>query len=173
MYAQWRTIEDYEAMREIPTPAPYLREALTFAEFEPGIYDAVESYEGSREHGTVLSARLDPENVTRVSPLLTRTCAERNRRSLSTPTISTTARTRAGLTLRATEAPVCRFRARDGMKCSIRIDPPAAARPRRRKGISRGRFALDGPGYDTELPAAAHYSRNGRGNIVGICTTML
>ncbi len=41
---------------EIPTPAPYLREALTFAEFEPGIYDVVESYEGSRD--TVPSSRL-------------------------------------------------------------------------------------------------------------------
>jgi quinol monooxygenase YgiN len=56
MYAQWRTIEDYEAMRRDPTPAPYLREALTFAEFEPGIYDVVESYEGSRD--TVPPSRL-------------------------------------------------------------------------------------------------------------------
>jgi quinol monooxygenase YgiN len=45
MYAQWRTIEDYEAMRKDPTPLPYLQEALMIAKFEPGMYDVVESYE--------------------------------------------------------------------------------------------------------------------------------
>jgi quinol monooxygenase YgiN len=45
MYAQWRSIEDYEAMRKDPTPAPILREALTFAKFEPGMYEVVETFE--------------------------------------------------------------------------------------------------------------------------------
>ena len=44
MYAQWRTIEDYEAMRNDPAPLPYLQEALTIARFEPGMYEVVESY---------------------------------------------------------------------------------------------------------------------------------
>ena len=44
MYAQWRTIEDYEAMRKAPSPLPYLQEALTIAKFEPGIYEVVESF---------------------------------------------------------------------------------------------------------------------------------
>ena len=44
MYAQWRTMEDYEAMRRDPTPAPMLREAMTFATFEPGIYEVVETF---------------------------------------------------------------------------------------------------------------------------------
>jgi quinol monooxygenase YgiN len=44
MYAQWRTIEDYEAMRKDPTPFPYLQEALTIASFEPGTYEVVESF---------------------------------------------------------------------------------------------------------------------------------
>ncbi len=44
MYAQWRTIEDYEAMRKDPAPLPYLREALTIAKFEPGMYEVVETY---------------------------------------------------------------------------------------------------------------------------------
>ena len=44
MYAQWRTIEDYEAMRKNPAPAPYLQEALTIAKFEPGMYEVVESF---------------------------------------------------------------------------------------------------------------------------------
>jgi quinol monooxygenase YgiN len=44
MYAQWRTIEDYEAMRKDPAPLPYLQEALTIAKFEPGMYEVVESF---------------------------------------------------------------------------------------------------------------------------------
>jgi quinol monooxygenase YgiN len=44
MYAQWRTIDDYEAMRKDPTPLPYLQEALTIARFEPGMYEVVETF---------------------------------------------------------------------------------------------------------------------------------
>ena len=44
MYAQWRTIEDYEAMRKDPAPLPYLQEALAIATFEPGMYEVVESF---------------------------------------------------------------------------------------------------------------------------------
>jgi len=48
MYAQWRTIEDYEAMRKDPAPLPYLQEALTFATFEPGMYEAVETFTATK-----------------------------------------------------------------------------------------------------------------------------
>ena len=41
MYAQWRSIEDYQAMRQDPAPLPYLQEALTISKFEPGMYDVV------------------------------------------------------------------------------------------------------------------------------------
>ena len=44
MYAQWRSLDDYEAMRRDPGPVPYLQDALTIATFEPGIYDVVESF---------------------------------------------------------------------------------------------------------------------------------
>src|SRR3954464_3185690 len=44
MYAQWRSLDDYETMRRDPGPTPYLKEALTIAKFEPGIYDVVESF---------------------------------------------------------------------------------------------------------------------------------
>jgi hypothetical protein len=44
MYAQWRAIEDYEAMRRDPIPLPYLQDALTIVKFDPGIYEVVESY---------------------------------------------------------------------------------------------------------------------------------
>ncbi|MFC7399867.1 antibiotic biosynthesis monooxygenase family protein [Chelatococcus sp. GCM10030263] len=44
MYAQWRSIEDYQAMRGDPGPRPFLEEALTFAQFDPGIYTVVRSF---------------------------------------------------------------------------------------------------------------------------------
>ena len=44
MYAQWRSLDDYETMRRDPRPAPYLQEALAIATFEPGIYHVVESF---------------------------------------------------------------------------------------------------------------------------------
>jgi quinol monooxygenase YgiN len=43
MYAQWRSVEDYEAMRRDPGPRPFL-EALTIARFEPGMYSVVRSF---------------------------------------------------------------------------------------------------------------------------------
>src|ERR1700680_3759273 len=47
MYAQWRSIEDYQAMRENPAPLPYLQQALAIAKFDPGIYEVVETYSGT------------------------------------------------------------------------------------------------------------------------------
>lgn len=44
MYAQWRSIEDYEAMRRDPGPLAHFREALTFATFDPGVYEIVQSF---------------------------------------------------------------------------------------------------------------------------------
>jgi len=44
MYALWRSVDDYQAMRENPAPQPYLQQALAFATFEPGIYEVVETY---------------------------------------------------------------------------------------------------------------------------------
>jgi quinol monooxygenase YgiN len=44
MYAQWRSIDDYQAMRQDPTPLPFLQEALTIARFEPGMYEVVRTF---------------------------------------------------------------------------------------------------------------------------------
>jgi hypothetical protein len=44
MYAQWSTLEDYDAMRADPKQPPYLQQALAIAKFEPGIYEVVETY---------------------------------------------------------------------------------------------------------------------------------
>jgi quinol monooxygenase YgiN len=49
MYAQWRSLEDYEAMRKDPGPLPFFQEALTIAKFEPGMYEVVESFAPPRE----------------------------------------------------------------------------------------------------------------------------
>jgi quinol monooxygenase YgiN len=45
MYGQWRSMEDYEAMRRDPTPAPILQEIVSFAAFDPGTYEVVETFE--------------------------------------------------------------------------------------------------------------------------------
>jgi quinol monooxygenase YgiN len=45
MYAQWRSQEDYQAMRQNPGPLPFFQEALTFATFEPGMYETVRTFE--------------------------------------------------------------------------------------------------------------------------------
>ena len=44
MYAQWRCQEDCQAMRQNPGPLPFLQEALTFATFEPGMYEMVRTF---------------------------------------------------------------------------------------------------------------------------------
>ena len=44
MYAQWRSIEDYQNMRNNPTASPYLERALTIAKFDPGMYNVAETF---------------------------------------------------------------------------------------------------------------------------------
>ena len=44
MYAQWRSMEDYQRMRANPGASPYLDQALEMATFEPGMYEVVESF---------------------------------------------------------------------------------------------------------------------------------
>lgn len=44
MYAQWRSVEDYQAMRQDPGPLPFLEEALTIAKFDPGMYEVVRTF---------------------------------------------------------------------------------------------------------------------------------
>jgi len=45
MYAHWLSHEHYQAMRKEPGPLPFFEEALTFASFEPGMYEIVKSFE--------------------------------------------------------------------------------------------------------------------------------
>jgi quinol monooxygenase YgiN len=47
MYAQWRSVEDYQAMRENSAPLPYLQQALAIAKFDPGMNEVVQTYSGS------------------------------------------------------------------------------------------------------------------------------
>ena len=44
MYAQWRSVDDYQAMRQDPGPLPFLEEALTIAKFETCIYESVRTF---------------------------------------------------------------------------------------------------------------------------------
>ena len=44
MYAQWRSIEDYQAMRNNATASPYLEEALKFAKFDMGMYEVAATF---------------------------------------------------------------------------------------------------------------------------------
>ena len=44
MYAQWRSVEDYQRMRSRPDTSPFLAEALTIAKFDPGLYEVVEIF---------------------------------------------------------------------------------------------------------------------------------
>jgi quinol monooxygenase YgiN len=45
MYAQWRSVEDYQAMRHNPTASPYMEKALALARFELGMYEVVETFD--------------------------------------------------------------------------------------------------------------------------------
>src|SRR5260221_4930516 len=45
MYAQWRSIEDYQAMRANPTALPFMQQALALAKFDPGMYVVIEIFE--------------------------------------------------------------------------------------------------------------------------------
>src|SRR5580700_11808644 len=44
MYAQWRSIDDYQAMRQDPAPLPFLQEALAIAKFAPGVYEVERTF---------------------------------------------------------------------------------------------------------------------------------
>jgi quinol monooxygenase YgiN len=45
MYAQWRSIEDYQNMRKNSTASPFLEKALEIATFDSGMYQVVESFQ--------------------------------------------------------------------------------------------------------------------------------
>jgi quinol monooxygenase YgiN len=49
MYAQWRSIEDYQAMRQNAAAAPYLQQALAIATFDPGMYNVAETFVASEK----------------------------------------------------------------------------------------------------------------------------
>jgi quinol monooxygenase YgiN len=44
MYAEWQSIQAYQAMRENPAPLPYFGRALEIAKFEPGMYEVVQTF---------------------------------------------------------------------------------------------------------------------------------
>ena len=46
MYAQWRSMDDYQAMRGDPGPPPYFQQALQIAKFDPRSSEVVEPFDG-------------------------------------------------------------------------------------------------------------------------------
>jgi quinol monooxygenase YgiN len=44
MYGQWRSLEDYEAMRRDPAPLPSLKQALEISTFDPARYEVVQTF---------------------------------------------------------------------------------------------------------------------------------
>jgi len=44
MYAEWQSVQAYQAMREDPAPLPYFGRALEIARFEQGIYEVVQTF---------------------------------------------------------------------------------------------------------------------------------
>src|SRR5229473_2631004 len=44
MYAQWRSVEDYRAMRHNSAASPYMQQAVALATFELGTYEVVETF---------------------------------------------------------------------------------------------------------------------------------
>lgn len=44
MYAQWKSLEDYQNMRNNNSASPFLSQALEFATFEMGMYEVVETF---------------------------------------------------------------------------------------------------------------------------------
>jgi heme-degrading monooxygenase HmoA len=44
MYAQWRSLADYQNMRNNPAASPYLDQALQIATFESGMYEVVRTF---------------------------------------------------------------------------------------------------------------------------------
>ncbi len=44
MYAQWRSLTDYQNMRNNPAASPYLEQATQIATFESGMYEVVRTF---------------------------------------------------------------------------------------------------------------------------------
>jgi len=50
MYAQWKSIEDYQNMRKNSAASPFLEKALEIARFDMGMYEVVETFLPSEEN---------------------------------------------------------------------------------------------------------------------------
>jgi quinol monooxygenase YgiN len=42
-YAQWRSVEDFEAMQKNPAAKSHMEQAAALAKFEPGLYEVVDT----------------------------------------------------------------------------------------------------------------------------------
>jgi hypothetical protein len=44
MYAQWLSIDHYQAMRQDPVPLLFFQKALAIAKFDPGMFEVVRTF---------------------------------------------------------------------------------------------------------------------------------
>jgi predicted ester cyclase len=65
MSAQWRSVEDYEAMRRDPGPLPFLQEALTIARFEPGMYEIARQFSPAGKSGPAAMTKAELSDLYR------------------------------------------------------------------------------------------------------------
>jgi len=49
MYAQWKSMEDYQNMRKNSAASPFLEKALEIAKFDMGMYEVVDTFLPSEE----------------------------------------------------------------------------------------------------------------------------
>jgi quinol monooxygenase YgiN len=50
MYAQWKSIEDYQNMRKNSAASPFLEKALEIAKFDMGMYEVVDTFLPNEEN---------------------------------------------------------------------------------------------------------------------------
>ena len=50
MYAQWKSMEDYQNMRKNSAASPFLEKALEIAKFDMGMYEVVDTFLPSEEN---------------------------------------------------------------------------------------------------------------------------
>lgn len=50
-YAQWRSVEDLEAMQKNPAAKPHMQEAAALAKFEAALYEVIETHAAVTPNG--------------------------------------------------------------------------------------------------------------------------
>ena len=76
MYAQWRSVEDYQVMRENPAPQPYLQQALAIASSSP---EYMRSSSLTRQQPVMPNPSLNPDQPRCGGPSVTSIVRQKER----------------------------------------------------------------------------------------------